>query len=454
MGKIMQLSIWNISKPILGLLIGLLALGSLPLTVEAAGISASGGGKYTVGQTFTVTVKASGAEFDSLQGTVSVSGPVDIVSFSAGSATWLPGKSPANGNQFAGIVSPTSSLTVATLKLKAKSTGSGSVTVGGVKLARNGSYVGSDGSGTSFTISRALTPPGTVTVTSSTHPDSGTAYVAKTVELAWSAPANGATGYSYVWDQTATTTPTTKVNTTANTLTQADQAIGTYYLHIRANNTDGWGATTHFKVNIKEPDPATDSTLAKPTIDLLEKTTDYQTNLDEGTFQGIHLKGTAPAGFTVNLAFSPVISAPEGTVLNPIADEKGVWEIILNFPVKVGFYTLTVQGQSDKILTPTSDRKKFEVSISDQGSVGFITLADAVQSPTPVPTPTPTPEGNQFLRSIVNAVQGVTNSWLIMTTGCVLALCLLGLLLFTLVTRRHHLKLKTDSKDVEPTDDL
>ncbi len=83
---------------ILACALGILAtLGTTSINstaFAAGGIYASGGGTKTIGQTFTITVAASGAEFDSLQGKIAVSGPVDIVSFSAGSATWLPGKTP------------------------------------------------------------------------------------------------------------------------------------------------------------------------------------------------------------------------------------------------------------------------------------------------------------------------------------------------------------------------
>ncbi|MEX1052148.1 MAG: hypothetical protein WEC83_02035, partial [Patescibacteria group bacterium] len=132
-----------------------LAVMLWPLSALAAGsITASGGGTFTNGSTFTMTVKASGATFDSLQGTISVTGPVSIVSFSAGGATWLPGKTPANNSQFVGITSSTSSLTVATIKLKGTKEGSGKVTVSGVRLAKSGSEVGTGGGSTSLTISR------------------------------------------------------------------------------------------------------------------------------------------------------------------------------------------------------------------------------------------------------------------------------------------------------------
>ena len=154
------------------LTIGILGLGLLlwPQAALAAGsIAPSGGGKFTVGTTFTITVKASGATFDALQGIISVAGPVSIVSFSPGPATWLPGESPANNTQFVGIVSATSSLTVAVIKLKGTKEGSGKVTVSGVRLARSGSEVGTAGGSTSFTITRAPTPPGGVAGVSSVN---------------------------------------------------------------------------------------------------------------------------------------------------------------------------------------------------------------------------------------------------------------------------------------------
>jgi len=92
-------------KIISSFLIGMFTILSVPFSARAeGGIFATGGGTKTAGQTFTITVAASGATFDSLQGSISISGPVDVVSFTAGSATWLPGKTPSNGGQFVGIV--------------------------------------------------------------------------------------------------------------------------------------------------------------------------------------------------------------------------------------------------------------------------------------------------------------------------------------------------------------
>ena len=120
-------------KKILSLVFALIFSFSMFLAADsvhaAGGVFPSGGGTKTVGQTFTVSVNASGTTFDSLQGIISVSGPVSVVSFAAGGATWLPGKTPANGSQFVGIATATNSLNVATITLKATAEGSGAETV-------------------------------------------------------------------------------------------------------------------------------------------------------------------------------------------------------------------------------------------------------------------------------------------------------------------------------------
>lgn len=347
----------------------------LPVTALAAGISASGGGKHNTGETFTVTVTASGTTFDSLQGTITVSGPVSIVSFSGGSATWLPGKSPANGNQFVGIVSPTSSLTVASIKLKGTKEGSGSVSVGGVRLARSGSEVGTSGGSTSFTIVRAPTPPGAITVTSATHPDQATAYEATTVTLSWDRP-GGATGFSYLINDTADTTPDQKVTSNDQTVSYDNQVIGVHYFHIRAINGDGWGATTHFKITIKEPDAKVDNTLAAATISKVEKTDGFKTDLEAGTVTGILVSGTVPAGYQANLIFDPKDKLPGDLKLSTDPSTDGTWQLILDQPIPAGFYKLTAQGQKDKVLTPLSAVVPVEFSVANGGLVKIISADD------------------------------------------------------------------------------
>jgi len=400
-------------KIVYSFLAGLIGLGTLVTagSALAAGISASGGGSKVVGQNFTITVTASGAEFDALQGVISVSGPVSIVSFSGGGATWLPGKSPGNGKQFVGIVSPTKNLTVASITLKGTKEGKGSVSVSGVQLARNGTYVGTSGGSTSFTIGRAPTPPGTIAITSTTHPDPSTAYEATTVEIQWTAPSNGANGYSTAFNDSSDITPDQKVTTTDTHVTLTDVAIGVHYFHVRAQNGDGWGPAAHFKVTIKEPDAKIDEQLAAPTISSVAKNSGFTTDVTIGTVRGFVIQGTGGiSGYTINLAFEPkdrlpvelfqqvaaktdvdpamtpaTSPSPTATVTTitplmatPAAD--GSWSISIDYPVPAAFYKLTAQGQKEKTLTPVSAPASLELTVANGGDVKLITDADKTAS--------------------------------------------------------------------------
>ncbi len=141
---------------------------ALPCPSLAAGrITPSGGGTVSVGQTFTVTVIASGADFDTLQGVISVTGPVSVSSFTAGSATWLPGKAPSNGAQFVGMASATNSLLVATIKLKATAVGSGAVSVSGARMALAGNQVSDAGGSAGFSVVAASSKSSTASPPSS-----------------------------------------------------------------------------------------------------------------------------------------------------------------------------------------------------------------------------------------------------------------------------------------------
>ncbi len=340
-------------------------------------ISASGGGTKTAGQTFTVTVAASGATFDSLQGTISISGPVDVVSLSPGSATWLPGKTPSNGGQFVGIISETGSLTIATIKLKGKSAGDGSVSVSGVRLAFKGNIVGTGSGSTSFTIQRAPDLPGKVSVASSTHPDQNTAYEATSnIALSWNKE-KGVSGFSYLFDQTVDTVPPQKTTSAETSATYPNQAVGTYYFHIRAQNGDGWGSTTHYKVTIKEPEAKIDETLAKPTNIKVVKAAKSTNDINSGALSGVVVTGSTEAGFTVNISLDPAPTLPEGKSLSAKADDSGNFELLIDFPLRSGFYKLTVQGQKDKTLTPVSDPVNFEISQKSGGAINLLSDSDS-----------------------------------------------------------------------------
>lgn len=360
-----------------GLLLGtVLAVWPIQPAFAAAGISPSGGGKFVTGQSFTISVKASGATFDSLQGTISVSGVASIVSFSAGSATWLPGKSPSNGSQFVGIVSPTSSLTVATITLRSTKEGSGSVSVSGVRLARSGGEVGTGGGSTSYSVSRAPTPPGGLEVSSSTHPDQNESYGASTVLLEWKAPSNGADGYSTLLNQEAETVPTDVITTKDLTATYDKLTLGTHYFHIRAHNGDGWGGATHFKINVKE---AVDATLAAPAILSVEKTELFKNDVEKGTVTGFKISGssTGLTGFTGMLVFTPTDKLPVEQKLEFTPSETdGTWSVDFDQAIPTGFYSIVTRAKKEQSITPDSLPLFIEVSVANGGTAKIITADD------------------------------------------------------------------------------
>ena len=372
-------------------LLAIVALVSMSLMMWparsfAAGISASGGGTITVGQSLTINVVASGATFDTVSGSISVSGPVSVTSFTAGDATWL--NKPTNGGSFNGafLGDKKTSFTIATIKIKGTGVGSGAVTVSGASLKNAGAVVGNSSGSASFTIQKAPDLPGAVNVSSSTHPDQNTAYEATIIILTWD-KASGVDGFSYLLDQAAGTTPASKITDAATSATFADKAIGIYYFHIKAHKTDGWGAASHFKVTIKEPDAKIDPSLAGPSQVTVEKSGDAVNNIKDGTFTGIVISGITEPGFTANLTFTPVLTVPAGKVLTALADESGKWSLTLDYPVASGFHKLTVQGQKEKVLTPISEEVVFEISQKEGGTINILTPSDeqapvkAVQTP-------------------------------------------------------------------------
>jgi len=397
----------------------IIALGLPIKSLAAGGIYASGGGNKTVGQSFTVTVSASGATFNALEGTISVSGPVSITGFSAGSATWLT--APANGAHFKGMVTPAaSSLRVATVTLKATGAGSGAVSVSSVRLANAGSDVGSGAGSASFTISNPPNLPGAPTVTSSSHPDQNTAYEATTIDLAWN-KASGVDAFSYLLDQTANTTPVAKTTDANTSISYPNQAIGTYYFHIRAHKADGWGGTTHFKITIKEPDAKIDETLQAPVKIKVEKAEDFVNNIKDGLVTGVVISGKTEPEFTANITLTPSPALPEGKTYSALADKDGNFSLPIDWPIPSGRYTMTIQGQKDKFLTPITDPIIFEISQTKGGAINILTDSDTNPA-----------------KNIVETVSKNYNKTLIGEIAAgILVLLLVGLLIFL---RRRKIK--------------
>lgn len=383
----------------------------LPAPTKAAGgIYASGGGSQVAGGKFTVTVNASGASFNALEGVIAVSGPVSIVSFSPGGAVWMT--SPANNVHFVGMLtSSTNSLRVATITLKGTGAGSGKVSVSGVRLALTGNSVGTGAGGVNFTITRAPTPPGTVAVTSSSHADQAQQYEATTIILNWDKPTNGATGYSYLLDEAADTTPAEKATSVSTTISYENQKIGAHYFHIRAQNADGWGPTTHFKINIKEPENKIESKLPGPKNIKIGKSKEFKNDVNTGTVTGLVITGNIPtkidmekfvtqldstqsqdpilvekaAIYSANIIFSPSIVVPEGKSLNVEPDQNGNFRLAIDYPISSGFHKIIIQGQRAKVLTKPYETI-FEISQKNGGQILLLSERDAKPAPITKPS--------------------------------------------------------------------
>ena len=177
-------------------------------------------------------------------------------------------------------------------------------------------------------------------------------------------------------DQGPSTVPSKDITSSNSTATYENKEIGAYYFHIRAHNSDGWGNTTHFKVNIKEPDPKINTELQKPLITEIQKSESFINNISDGTISGLKIIGTTEPNFTVNLIFSPPITLPEGKMLSIVADDQGKFEYLIDFPIGSGHYKLITQGQNDKILTPISDETIFETSQAKGGTINILTIDD------------------------------------------------------------------------------
>lgn len=365
-------------KKIFAILMGLvLAVSMLPTKSQAAaGIFPSGGGTKTAGQTFKVNVVASGGTFNAFQGTISVSGPVSVLSVVAGSAdTWM--SKPSNGGTFSGALlgRTATSLTIATLSIKGTSVGSGSVSVSGVSLLNGSTTISNSGGSTSFTIQKAPDLPDAITVTSDTHPSPEESYEATTINLSWNKE-SGVDGFSYLLDQIDSTAPPSKTTSTETSTSIANLTVGVHYFHIRAHKADGWGSTTHFKINIKEPDAKINETLNPPYDIEIKKGLGYINDIETGMVTGLTINGKTEPGYDANIILSPTPELPEGKLLTTKTNLDGEFSLAIDFPIKSGFYTLTVQGQLEKVLTPLSKKIAFEISHVKGGEINIITEDD------------------------------------------------------------------------------
>jgi hypothetical protein len=122
--------------------------------------------------------------------------------------------------------------------------------------ARNGSGLWSDAGHRGVKVDG--TAPAAPTISSSTHPDPSLDYPNNDPSVTWTAPSDlsGIGGYSYILDQSSTTTPDTISEGLATNKSYQDLPDGVYYFHIRAYDAAGnWGTAAHRRVAIDTPAP-------------------------------------------------------------------------------------------------------------------------------------------------------------------------------------------------------
>lgn len=103
--------------------------------------------------------------------------------------------------------------------------------------------------------------PAAPSVSSSTHTSQSTWYPNDDPAVSWSATdLSGIYGYSWVRDQTSSTTPDTTSEGTGTSATFSNLADGVHYFHVRArDNVGNWGTTRHFTIRIDDTAPAAPS---------------------------------------------------------------------------------------------------------------------------------------------------------------------------------------------------
>lgn len=116
----------------------------------------------------------------------------------------------------------------------------------------NGTEVLGSTQGATFTIKPA--PVGAPTVSSSTHPNQNSWYQEKTAQLSWTTP-SGSDGFSYTFNKSSGTVPDDVSEGSGTKKTYPNLDDGTYYFHVKARGSSGWGATRHFRIRVDATPP-------------------------------------------------------------------------------------------------------------------------------------------------------------------------------------------------------
>lgn len=130
-----------------------------------------------------------------------------------------------------------------------------------IRFAPTSRVLLNDGAGTNILTSSGsadftlkVPPPAGPVVSSPTHPDTNAWFNNPQVQFQWDV-VEGATGYSYVFDQSSKTVPAETIGTTASAVGVKATSDGVWYFHIRSKS-DTWGGVTTVPVQIDATAPA------------------------------------------------------------------------------------------------------------------------------------------------------------------------------------------------------
>jgi len=104
------------------------------------------------------------------------------------------------------------------------------------------------------TITTATTLPIKPVIISTTHSDQNTWYSSNTASFNWKVP-SGVNQVQAILNKTAIATPNISYDSSVTQKTLSDLKDGVYYFHLRYRNTNGWGTTAHYQVNIDTTKP-------------------------------------------------------------------------------------------------------------------------------------------------------------------------------------------------------
>lgn len=159
-----------------------------------------------------------------------------------------------------------------------------------------------------FTLLVDATAPVLGALTSSTHPGETTWYSTSSPALSWSATdTSGITGYSYVLDQVATTTPDGVSEGSAVSKSYTALADGIWYFHVRPINGTGLvGAVVHRAIRIDTTAPAS------PSVTSSHSSTTWSQN------RTVSFSWTQPGDVSGIAGYAVVFDQALGTIPSPV----------------------------------------------------------------------------------------------------------------------------------------